>query len=368
MKKVFYLIILVSSLFCLSCKGKVEKKSLNVSPVVIEDNNLVFQVDPKSELLMMALRLAKVNAMSYTSGSDYVFTNDRLVEKYKDHPLIKQLSKATKKYNGNFSSELEIAKYISDDLTTLNVDSKNLPLELQAFWSRVNLNQFIDNLNDFAVKIQFERIWKMNEGKNRIGLTNLKEFYQKNDYKILSWVENTFFTKEYSCKFTINSSFYLRNYFFPLSARFSEKNVLLDLYHPMGLNIESFDDGWTSLYWGESIIQTILMENWEEIEGKIKPYVDEVLKKNKISVKKFNKENYIQEIRYYLSLILLTDYVKMAKTEEDIQGFQNYLKQKILLENVEEIILDHESSYLNNRDQYPEYKDFIIEYLKQFKI
>ena len=86
-----------------------------------------------------------------------------------------------------------------------------------------------DNLNDFAVKIQFERIWKMNEGKNRIGLTNLKEFYQKNDYKILSWVENTFFTKEYSCKFTINSSFYVRNYFFPLSARFSGKNVLLDL-------------------------------------------------------------------------------------------------------------------------------------------
>lgn len=110
---------------------------------------------------MIALRLSGHRTFSFNSNQNYVSTVDNLVEKYKDHDFVKFIKKHTKNYYGPTTSIFEISKYISDDLTTLNLDKNNLPAELLPYWSKINLEKFMALYNDFANTIQFARIWKL---------------------------------------------------------------------------------------------------------------------------------------------------------------------------------------------------------------
>jgi len=100
MKKLLYTVLAALLLFT-SCSKKSELTPVNIKPIVYQTDNITVKVEPKLELLMIALRLAEVEPFSINYyGQEYAqFVDgiDNLFAKQKDHPLVKDIKSRAKK-------------------------------------------------------------------------------------------------------------------------------------------------------------------------------------------------------------------------------------------------------------------------------
>ena len=132
------LTLLASISLFTSCSKKSELTPVNIKPIVYQNDNITIKVDPKLELLMIALRLAEVEPFSINYyGQEYAqFVDgvDNLFAKQKEHPLVKDIKSRAKNYKESYRSILAISHYISDDMTQISFKQKDMPKELESFW------------------------------------------------------------------------------------------------------------------------------------------------------------------------------------------------------------------------------------------
>lgn len=347
-------LLAASALFFTSCKKKTNLQPINISPVQIQTENVTFQIEPKREILMIALHLANVNA--FQSQYDYVINIDRMFEKQKDHALIKQLKSAVKNYNGSATSELAIVNYISDDFTTLSVNKKNLPLELQDFWSKVDLDAFLNNFYDFTVNSNAARIFKFYEADWKRYVNNVHEFYVKND-KLLPHFYDYFFSPETKPQIIINASDMHPYYLINLPGKDDNSKLTLEVFDIPDISQKANNDIDYYIILTQSYINHLIYKYWDKISEKTTAIVNETMKQNQIDTKKFSENDYIYNLGDVLSFLLTFNYAKEVKDEIVYEDYKSYI-YKTLLFNELDIVLALFEEYENNREKYPVFEDF----------
>lgn len=358
-KKSIYLILCAVALLFSSC-GKQELKPINAKPIVIEDGEITYEVDPRAELIIIAGRLAGVRAFSDNIDVDYVKTIDKMFEKQKDHPFVKQLKKTSKKFYGNADYELKIAEFISEDMTSFTVSKKEMPAYLDEFWKGVNFNKLIKNYNDFAVQGNFEKIWKLYELHLKGELSKAKVYFEKKP-EILSCYKDYFYNDE-DIKFVISASPIIGSWIISLPVYEENNQKVVKLYQsPWADHTSLGDDVYTYLQYATGISAGLIHENWDKISDKTKTVVDKVCKDNKISTKKFKTSAYKYNLMDYLSTALTSEYIYAYKEPELADEIDKAYKKYSLMDfdKINAIL----EEYKSNRDKYPDFETFFTEVL-----
>lgn len=360
MKKSIYTVLCAAALLFTSC-GKQELKPINIQPIVIEDNEITYRVDPKSELMMIACRLAGVNAFKDDNSSDYVKTIDKMFEKQKDHPLVKEINKRMKKFYGNADYELKIVDYISEDMTSFTVSKKEMPAYLNEFWKGVNLNKFIKEFNDFGEKSNFEKVWKLYELHLKGELSKVKDFYDKKP-EVLQFYKDYFYGDE-KVRFEVSTTKILGNWVIPMPVYTENGQKVVKIYQsPYGDPTNEYDDIYIHLQYVNGVCYALVHENWDKISGKTKALVDEVCKQNKISTKKFKDSAYKYNLADVLATAINSEYIFANKEPEFSEEVDKAYKKYILMNDFDKVenLFDE---YKSNRQKYPDFEVFFTEYL-----
>ena len=361
MKKSIYLILCAVALLFSSCGKSQDLKPINIQPIIIEDGDITYKVDPRAELMMIACRLAEVRAFKDDNSSDYVKTIDKMFEKQKDHPLVKDINKRMKKFYGNADYELKIVDFISEDMTSFIVSKKEMPAYLNEFWKGENFDKFIKNFNDFAVKGNFEKVWKLYELHLKGELSKVKDFYNKKP-EILQFYKDYFYGDE-KVRFEISSTKILGNWVIPMPVYTENGQKVVKIYQsPYGDPANDYDDIYIHLQYVNGVCFNLIHENWDKISGKTKALVDEICKQNKISTKKFKDSAYKFNLADVLCAAINSEYIYANKEPEFAEEVDKAYKKYILYQNMEKIDALF-ADYKNNRQKYPNFEVFFTEYL-----
>lgn len=370
MIKKICLFLIISILICstfISCNKKSELKTINLEPITITTEDATFQIDPRAEILMIACRLANITAFSVNTNDEYVNGIEKMYEKYKKHPLVKQLKKASHKFNGSALYELAIAEYISKDFTELTVTKSSMPEYLKKdFWGKVNLKKFIRNYNDFAVQSNFVRIWSYYEKHLKGSIIDVRDFYEKNK-NILEAVKSFSYPNE-NIKIIICSTPILGNWVIGCPVFEENNQKIIKLYQAPKLNKEGDTDVYIFEEFLYGVNYSLLNKNWESISDKVRKIVNTVLKENKISVK-YKDSAYKNQAASFLSSLLTIDYVKSCKQDDEAEEIIKYIRKYIMIEDTtqfETLFAD----YINNKNDYKSYEDFfenkIIPFINEY--
>lgn len=359
MKKSIYLILCTAALLFTSC-GKQELKPINIQPIVIDAGDITYEVDPRAELIIIASRLAGIRAFSDSIDVDYVNTVDKMFEKLKDHPFVKQLKKTSKKFYGNADYELKIAEYISTDLTSFTVQKKEMPAYLDEFWKGVNFNKLIKDYNDFAVKGNFEKIWKLYELHLKGELSKTKVYFDKKP-EILSFYKN-YFAGDENIKFVISTSPILGSWIISMPVYMENNHKVVKLYQsPWAEHTSDSDDVYTYMQYASGVSSALVHENWDKISDKTKTVVDKICKDNKISTKNFKTSAYKYNLIDYLSTALTSEYIFANKEPELAEEIDKAYKKYSFMDF--DKIIGMLEEYKSNRQKYPAFEVFFTEYL-----
>jgi len=357
MKKCFYLIVCAVALMFTSC-GKQELKPLNLKPIVIETEQVKYEVDPRAEILMIACRLAKVNAFSDQLDNDYINTIDKMCKPLEKHPLVKQLKKASRKFQGEAFYELAIVDYISADMTSLSVDKKTMPAYLNDFWKKVNLNDFIKNYNDFANKSNFQKIWALYEMQLKGKASNVKIFYEKKP-EVLNFI------KDYmndDVKFVFRASPILQHWIISMPANTENGQKTLTVYHSPGVDPAFDDDVYCTRCILDGLCYEQVINNWDKISEKSKSVINEIFTQNKIPSKKVKTPVYMENVVEIISMAINSKYIYANKEPERAEEIDKLMRKYVLLQDLSKVdaLVDY---YEENRAVYPDFDTFCSDYL-----
>lgn len=347
-------LLAATALFFTSCKKKNNLQPLNISSIQIQSDNVTFQIEPKRELMMIALHFAGVDALN--AQNDFIINMERMFDKQKDHALIKQLKSAVKNFNGSVTSELAIVNYISDDFTTLSVNKKNLPPELQDFWSKVDLDAFLNNFYDFTVSSNAARIFKFYEADWKRYVNNVHEFYVKND-KLLPHFYDYFFSPETKPQIIINASGMHPYTIIEMPARFDNSKLTVEVFDVPGVDANYNNDINYYLILTESYMDYLTFKYWDKISEKTKTIINDISKQNQIDTKKFTDNIYIYDLSFILTIPGTLNYTKGMKEEVVYEDVKSSLYKNSLFNNYDKLIVLFEE-YENNRYKYPTFEDF----------
>ncbi len=359
------LTVLASISLFTSCSKKSELTPVNIKPIVYQNENITVKVDPKLELLLIALRLADWSPFNQNAyGQDYgpyIDGVDKFFEKQKDHPFVKDIKKRGKKYTEGYFNIISIVNYISDDLTQLNVDKKNLPPELKTFWKGVNPDTFISQFNDFAKSSNYEKIWILYNPQLKTQGVNVREFADFNK-AVTDWASSFFFSNSNNVEFEIISTLLTGAYYYTLVPVYDNEKIKIKAIYPAYNNKE---DDWYSSTAANIIcfgyIYNILNKNWELFEKDAERIVKQVYAENQITtkLKDYNIKSYITNI---LNLLCLLDYDYYKNNEDHRTELINTFSSNLLVKDVDKLI-SHIEKYTNNRNAYQDFESFVVNYL-----
>lgn len=362
MKNVIPILLGAFALIFTSCSKKVELTPVNIEPIIVENGNVTYKVDPRIEILMAAYRLAEFNfAMIEGGAGEYLSGIDKILEKQKEHPLVKQLKAATKDYMGDLCYCLNIVNYISPDFTSINLNKKNLPADLEFYWGNVDLEKFIQNLNDFAIQSNYERIFKLYDKTLKSAINNMKEFFNKND-KLLPWIEDYFYAPETEINYVINICPTLNQYMVSLKEINDGNKITHEIFLLPFVQQDGYVDVNYSINWSYKILRELIKENWADLEEPIKKIVNDISEKNQFDIKKYKDYNYSSAVADSMSVLFIENYIKATQNEEIVKDLMESIKSSSYLEDFD-TYLEYAHYYEENRNIYPDFEKFFAEYV-----
>ena len=359
--------VLAATLTLTSCSKKVEIKALNLQPVVYQNDGITYTVDPKLELLMIAMRLADWPPFSHDSYGDqycqYVDGIDKFFEKQKDHPFIKELKARNKKNVDNYQNLLSISNYISDDFTSLNLNPKELPVELRGFWKNIKPKEFIALFNDFAVSSNYDKIWMLYNAQIKNQAVSVKEFYTVNK-KVLDWFTAYFFEPSAKTEFVFSGTTVSGACNYTISPVIDNDKITFKTIQAAYL---TKDDDWNAcdaafnLSYG--YIYTLIQKNWELFAKDAERINKAIVEENQITEKQTElniRGAFVTAITY----CCLFDYEYFKEDEDNYTALYNSLSTNFLLPDVDKYV-SIAKYYEEHRDQFPNFEAFVENYLPQ---
>ncbi len=373
MKKMFHnkiavlatLTVFTSISLFTSCSKKAELIPVNLKPIVYQNENVTVKVDSKLELLMIAMRLAEIKPFSNDSyGQEYsqfVVGVDKLFSNQKDHPLVKTLKSHFKNYKGAIIEILKITRYISDDMTQLTINKKELPKEMLSFWKDINLNDFIVQFNDFAVKGNFERICLLYEAQLKRQAISVNEYYNYNR-NITEWFSKFYFSPEKQTVFELKPSTLFNDAIYVPAIVSSDNKNIIEAVCP---SFWTKEEKWPAirscieLSYGYNFI--LVQKYWDVISEDANRIIKSLYEKHQITDKitEFTTQYNVASV---LTLTELLDYDFVKEDEEVYASFKNSITNYYLIDDVDKIISIIDC-YKENRDQYPDYESFFSNYI-----
>ncbi len=361
------LTVLASISLFTSCSKKSELTPVNIKPIVYQNDNITIKVDPKLELLMIALRLAEVEPFSINYyGQEYAqFVDgvDNLFAKQKDHPLVKEIKSRAKNYKESYRSILAITQYISDDMTQIAFKQKEMPKALESFWKGLNPKTFIAQFNDFANASNYARIWTLYEPHLKRQAIAEQDFQTYNK-KIIDWISRYFFTPDSKPEFMFYSSTLTAGSYIALP--FTNENDKTVINQVAGAYWTK-DDEWnqinSTLNILASYMYSLLEKHWDILSEEIIRITKKIYAENQLT-EKVTDYIALSTASYLLPIVCSLD-SDLAKDNEEIRtGIKNAITSNYLFKNSDKLI-DLANYYQANHETYPDFESFIVNYLPQ---
>lgn len=361
------LTLLASISLFTSCSKKSELTPVNIKPIVYQNDNITIKVDPKLELLMIALRLAEVEPFSINYyGQEYAqFVDgvDNLFAKQKEHPLVKDIKSRAKNYKESYRSILAISHYISDDMTQISFKQKEMPKELESFWKGLNPKTFIAQFNDFANASNYARIWTLYE-PNLKRQAIAEQDYQIYNNKIIDWISRYFFTPDSKPEFMFYSSTLTAGSYIALPfTNENDKTVLNQIAGAYWTKDDEWNQINSTLNILASYMYSLLEKHWDILSEEIIRITKKIRDENQLT-EKVTDYIALSTASYLLPIVCSLD-SDLAKDNEEIRtGIKNAITSNYLFKNSDKLI-DLADYYQANRDAYPDFESFIVNYLPQ---
>ena len=361
------LTVLASISLFTSCSKKSELTPVNIKPIVYQNDNITIKVDPKLELLMIALRLAEVEPFSINYyGQEYAqFVDgvDNLFAKQKDHPFVKEIKSRAKNYKESYRAILAITQYISDDMTQISFKQKDMPKELESFWKGLNPKTFIAQFNDFANASNYARIWVLYEPHlKRQAIA--EQDYQIYNNKIIDWISRYFFTPDSKPEFMFYSSTLTAGSYIALP--FTNENDKTVLNQIAGAYWTK-DDEWSQINSTLNILASymysLLEKHWDILSEEIIRITKKIYDENQLT-EKVTDYIALSTASYLLPIVCSLD-SNLAKDNEEIRtGIKNAITSNYLFKDSDKLI-NLADYYQANRETYPDFESFLVNYLPQ---
>ena len=370
MKKLLYTALATLALFAslfTSCSKKSELTPVNIKPIVYQTDNITIKVDPKLELLLIALRLAEIEPFSINYyGQEYAqFVDgiDNLFAKQKDHPLVKEIKSRAKNYKESYRSILAITQYISDDMTQIAFKQKEMPKALESFWKGLNPKTFIAQFNDFANASNYARIWVLYEPHlKRQAIA--EQDYQIYNNKIIDWISRYFFTPDSKPEFMFYSSTLTAGSYIALPfTNENDKTVLNQIAGAYWTKDNEWNQINSTLNILASYMYSLLEKHWDILSEEIIRITKKIREENQFT-EKVTDYIALSTASYLLPIVCSLD-SDLAKDNEEIRtGIKNAITSNYLFKNSDKLI-DLADYYQANRETYPDFESFIVNYLPQ---
>ena len=348
-----------------SCSKKAQLRPVNIQPLVYQNDNVTVEVDPKLELIMIALRLAEIepfcNNYYGQDYSQYLEGVDKIFQNQKDHPLVKEFKSRSKNYKKSYVSVLQMSRYISDDMTKISIKSKELPEEMQDFWKGINLKNFIAQFNDFAVTSNFERLWLVYLPQLKNQAISVQEYYRYNQ-KVTDWISSYYFDANHKPEFRLHSTITSAGAAFLPPPIYEGDRVIFQALAPAYF---TKDNEWNStqdaINYSACLIYDLIKKNWDLLSADATRIVENIYTKNQIA-EKVTKEITQTSMTTIISLICIFDFDNIKENEETRTSLYNSLTTQLLIQEPDKVIglVDY---YKNNRDLYPDFASFVTNYL-----
>lgn len=364
MKKIFLLLVIFLSF--ISCnKGSENLKLQAIEIEAVSDSTEMFDIvaDPRVELTGIVARLTghKMFNDEEWNSEEYLKMIDTIFEKYKDEKIVKTVKKFFDK-GLTPTGLLSLATCINPDFSGVNCDLNNLPESIKKECKNLNaknLTDFVNQLNDFAVKTDFKKIYLLNKSSYILNVSSLKErlesentgkincqywlkdFYRGYDVERITLVISTLFNgwqfvNSYEIDGNVNNYGFISAY----SSRFSIMNS-------------------TSMFYSKKIVDQV----WPEIKEDLEKFYEDFKKEKDIKVDLDPK----QQLIYVLGDCLSLNFVEKNWSEEDRNRDIEYYENHYKYDNLDKIY-DVIDDYSKNPETYKDFNDLIPELKKLVKI
>lgn len=366
MKKLFIATLATLTLFT-SCSKKSELTPVNIKPIVYQTDNITIKVDPKLELLLIALRLAEIEPFSinyYSQDySQFVDGVDNLFAKQKDHPFVKDIKSRAKNYKDGYRSALAIAQYISDDMTQMTIKQKEIPDDIKSFWKGINLKTFITQFNDFANTSNYARIWLLYEPHLKRQAIAEQDF-QTSNIKGIEWISKYFYAPDSKPEFLLYSSTLTAGYYYALPL--TEKDGKTVFTQIAGA-YWSKDNDWN--YYNSilnicaSYVYAMIEKHWDLLSEDLTRLTKKIYEENQLTEKVTDRIVKANNSTVF-AIVCSLDF-DLAKDNEEIgTAIKNAIVTNYLFKDPDQLIALADY-YQTNRDTYPDFESFLVNYLPQ---
>ena len=371
MKKLFHSttvlasLVLLTSLF-ISCSKKTELKPVSFKPLEVTKDNLTVCVDPRTEVILIASRLAEISffANHDMDSNDYVTGIDKIMEKQKDHEFVKLLKSMTKNYKGGIYQLLTLSKYISEDFTQINFTKKTVPAEIEALCKNLDTKQFIALLNDFVNVSNISKVWLLYESFMKANLFDVSDFYDKYP-NVTLWISEYFFDSTCKEKFVVHVSPIMNYYHIltPYSASDDVNNFFI--CQSPGINkMNTFSDINLAITMCGCFYITYFRENYDKYSTYIEKMINDWASKSNYT-EKLQDFNYIGYAADWISLVTVIDYIEKFSPEDLRELYISSIESNLPIEALISL-KDVFNYYDENRADYPTMESFLNNYFVDY--
>ncbi len=359
-------VILSTLLTFVSCSKKAELTPVSFKPLEVKKDNITICVDPRTEVLLIASRLAEISffANHDMDGDDYITGIDKIMEKQKDHEFVKLLKSMTKNYKGGIYQLLTLSKYISEDFTEIFFTKKTVPAEIEALCKDLDTKKFITLLNDFVNSSNLPRVWLLYETLMKANLFDVSDFYDKYP-NVTRWISEYFFDSSTKQNFVVHVS-PVMNYYHILTPYSSSDGVNnFFICQSPGINkMNTFSDVNLAITMCGCFYITYLRENYDKYSAYIEKMINDWASKNNYT-EKLQDFNYIGYAADWISLVTVIDYIEKFSPEDSRELYISSIESNLPIEELISI-KDAFNYYDENRADYPTMESFLNNYFVDY--
>lgn len=371
MKKLFHAstvlatLALLTSLF-LGCSKKTELKPVSFKHLEVTKDNLTVCVDPRTEVLLIAGRLAEVSffANHDMDGDDYITGIDKIMEKQKNHEFIKYLKSMCKNYKGGIYQLLTLSKYISEDFTEISFTKKTVPAEVEAFCKDLDTKKFIRLLNDFVNVSNISKVWLLYESFLKANIFDVADFYDKYP-NVTRWISEYFFDSSTKQNFTVHVS-PIMNYYHILTPYYTSDGVNnFFICQSPGLNkTNTYADINLAITMCNCFFISYIRENYDKFNTYIEKMINDWATKNNYT-EKIQDYNYIGYAADWISYVTVINYIEKFSPEDLREMYVSSIESSLPVEEL--INLKTAFKYYDeNRADYPTMESFLSNNLADY--
>ena len=352
-------VILSTLLTFVSCSKKAELTPVSFKPLEVKKDNITICVDPRTEVLLIASRLAEISffANHDMDSNDYVTGIDKIMEKQKDHEFVKLLKSMTKNYKGGIYQLLTMSKYISEDFTEIYFTKKTVPAEIEALCKDLDTKKFITLLNDFVITSNLSKVWLLYESFMKANLFDVSDFYDKYP-NVTRWISEYFFDSSTKQNFTVHVS-PIMNYYHILTPYSTSDGVNnFFICQSPGLNkMNTYSDINLAITMCGCFYITFIQDNYDKFSSYIEKILNEWASKNNIT-EKFQDFNYIGYAADWISLVTVINYIEKFSPEDLKEMYISSIESNLPVEELLNL-KDGFKYYDENRAEFPTMESFL---------